>query len=168
MYVWTNLVGGYFDQQPTANKTYTAAGAEGSVEKPNGSASSSSGSVRVGGLFSFDRSTVTSRVGISWISTEKACNNVKNEIPGGTKFDSVVDDAKKEWNSKVLTKITTTNKDDTSLQLLYTSLYFMHLIPTNQTGENPGWESSEPYYQDIFTFWVCFVFNRADNLIASL
>ena len=30
----------------------------------------------------------------------------------------------------------------------------MHLIPTNQTGENPGWESSEPYYQDIFTFWV--------------
>lgn len=94
-------------------------------------------------------------MGISWISRERACSNVKNEIPEGTELSSVVKDAKNEWKSKVLSKITTTNKNDTSLKLLYTSLYFMHLIPTNQTGENPGWDSSEPYYQDIFTFWVC-------------
>lgn len=67
---------------------------------------------------------------------------------------SVVEDTKAEWNSKVLSKITTTAGNQTSLSLLYTSLYFMHLIPTNQTGENPGWTSTEPYYQDIFTFWV--------------
>lgn len=95
-----------------------------------------------------------SRVGISWTSTEKACRNVKDEIPAKMDFDSVVEDTKSEWNSKVLNKITTTNTNDTSLQLLYTSLYFMHLIPTNQTGENPDWTSDEPYYQDIFTFWV--------------
>lgn len=29
----------------------------------------------------------------------------------------------------------------------------MHLMPTNKTGENPSWQSSEPYYNDIFTFW---------------
>jgi putative alpha-1,2-mannosidase len=93
-------------------------------------------------------------VGISWLSTEKACKNVHDEIPEGTEFDSVVRDAQAEWDSKVLSKVTTTNTNDTSLTLLYTSLYFMHLIPTNQTGENPGWTSSEPYYQDIFTYWV--------------
>ena len=33
----------------------------------------------------------------------------------------------------------------------------MNLIPTNKTGENPLWKSSEPYYDDIFTLWdlVC-------------
>jgi putative alpha-1,2-mannosidase len=111
----------------------------------------------VGGLFSFSDSEVISRVGISWISTEQACGNVNREIPRGTSFASVVDSAVSDWNTKVLSKITTTNTNDTSVSLLYTSLYFMHLIPTNQTGENPGWTSSEPYYQDIFTFWVSLV-----------
>jgi putative alpha-1,2-mannosidase len=111
----------------------------------------------VGGLFSFSDSEVISRVGISWISTEQACGNVNREIPKGTSYASVVDNAVSEWNTKVLSKITTTNTNDTSVSLLYTSLYFMHLIPTNQTGENPGWTSSEPYYQDIFTFWVSLV-----------
>lgn len=32
----------------------------------------------------------------------------------------------------------------------------MNLLPTNQTGENPGWKSSEPYYSDIFTLWDLF------------
>lgn len=41
----------------------------------------------------------------------------------------------------------------TKLNQLYSALYFMHLLPTNKTGENPGWKSEEPYYDDIFTFW---------------
>ena len=125
------------------------------MEQTTGVASSTSNSTRVGGLFSFSDSEVISRVGISWISTQQACNNVNTEIPEGTEFASVVSDAVSEWNEEVLSKITTTNTNTTSLNLLYTSLYFMHLIPTNQTGENPNWSSEEPYYQDIFTFWVC-------------
>lgn len=97
---------------------------------------------------------MTSRVSISWISTEKACKNLEDEIPAGTSFRSVVDTTKSIWNSKVLSKVTTSATNPESLQLLYTSLYYMHLIPTNQTGENPGWKSSEPYWQDFFTFWV--------------
>lgn len=123
------------------------------MEQTSGVASSTSNATRVGGLFSFSDSEVISRVGISWISTEQACNNVNSEIPEGTEFPSVVNDAVSEWNEEVLSKITTTNTNTTSLNLLYTSLYFMHLIPTNQTGENPNWSSDEPYYQDIFTFW---------------
>ena len=108
-------------------------------------------------MFTFSEEEIISRVGISWISTEQACDNVNREIPAGTSFASVVSEAASEWNEKVLSKITTTNTNDTSLSLLYTSLYFMHLIPTNQTGENPGWESDEPYYEDIFTFWVSMI-----------
>ena len=150
----TYCPGGYFDSNTTSKKTYTATGAGKSTEKRSGFVSSSSGSTRVGGLFSFSDQEVISRVGISWVSAKQACSNVNREIPLGTGFDSVVDDAVAEWNNSVLSKITTTNTNKTSLSLLYTSLYFMHLIPTNQTGENPGWKSSEPYYQDIFTFWV--------------
>jgi len=112
-------------------------------------------STRVGGVFSFKDKNVVSRVGISWISSSRACQHVQDEIPAETSLESVIDDAKSEWENTVFSKITTTNTNETSLTLLYSSLYFMHLIPTNQTGENPGWESDEPYYQDIFTFWVC-------------
>lgn len=41
----------------------------------------------------------------------------------------------------------------TKLNQFYTALYFMNLLPTNKTGENPLWDSDEPYYDDIFTFW---------------
>lgn len=150
----TFLVGGYFDAAPVRNSTYTGSDVEGSIEQISGFASSSSSTTRVGGLFTFQQNVVTSRVGISWLSKEKACKNVHDEIPEGTEFTSVVRDAQTEWNSKVFSKVTTTNTNETSLSLLYSSLYFMHLIPTNQTGENPGWTSSEPYYQDIFTYWV--------------
>lgn len=152
--IYNTHAGGYFDSAATSNKTYTATGAARSVEKRGGFATSSDSSTRVGGLFSFNDKQVISRVGISWISTKQACDNVNREIPQGTSFASVVNDTVSEWNTEVLSKITTTNTNDTSLTLLYTSLYFMHLIPTNQTGENPNWQSSEPYYQDIFTFWV--------------
>ena len=32
----------------------------------------------------------------------------------------------------------------------------MLLLPSNRTGENPGWVSSEPYYDDLFTIWDLF------------
>ncbi|EAW12917.1 alpha-1,2-mannosidase family protein [Aspergillus clavatus NRRL 1] len=153
---WTIYFCGHFENDPASNVTYIGTDAEGSVKQDSGYASSSSSSTRVGGLFTFQERVVTSRVGISWISTDRACQNVQDEIPHGTKFASVVEETKEEWNSVVLSKITTSNTTQKNLELLYTSLYFMHLIPTNQTGENPSWSSSEPYYQDIFTFWDLF------------
>ncbi len=57
------------------------------------------------------------------------------------------------WNDEILSKVTTSDTNTTALQLLYTSLYHMNLLPTNKTGENPLWESSEPYYDDVFTLW---------------
>ncbi|PQE13493.1 alpha-1,2-mannosidase family protein [Rutstroemia sp. NJR-2017a WRK4] len=148
--------GGYFNVTPLAANVYSNVNGAGSVVQSSRSATASNGNTDVGGLFTFNTTAVSSRVGISWISIEKACQNVNNEIPHDTSFSAVVSGTKSAWNTKVLSKITTTSTDTTNLGLLYTSLYFMSLIPTNQTGENPGWSSTEPYYQDIFTLWDLF------------
>ncbi|KAL4778594.1 glycosyl hydrolase family 92-domain-containing protein [Aspergillus varians] len=153
---WTIYFCGHFDNDIKTNRTYTGTDDGGSVHQDNGSASSSTGSTRVGGVFSFEDTKIVSRLGISWMSSSRACQHLQNEIPAETSFESVVDDAQSEWEETVFSKVTTTSTNATSLSLLYSSLYFMHLIPTNQTGENPHWESEEPYYQDIFTFWDTF------------
>ncbi|KAF7717535.1 Alpha-1,2-mannosidase [Penicillium ucsense] len=153
---WAIFFCGYFEFNATSNKTFVAVGADPSVEQADGFVTSNAETKRIGALFTFNTEEVLSRVGVSWISSEQACRNVNKEIPPGTTFAAVVDEAKAEWSDKVLSKIQTTSTNEKSLSLLYTSLYFMHLIPTNQTGENPGWHSAEPYYQDIFTFWDLF------------
>jgi putative alpha-1,2-mannosidase len=99
---------------------------------------------------------VSSRVGISWISNEKACQNLNDEIPFDKDLSTLVQETKDIWNSQIFSKITTTSTNTSNMGLLYTSLYFMNLLPTNQTGENPGWNSAEPYYSDIFTLWDLF------------
>lgn len=95
-------------------------------------------------------------MGVSFISSEQACQNVDDQIPAGTTLETLEDDVKTAWNDQILSKITTTDTNSTKLQLLYSSLYHMHLVPTNKTGENPLWSSTEPYYDDIFTFWDIF------------
>ena len=66
--------------------------------------------------------------------------------------DSLVEAAKSRWNS-VLSNIQISPENTTDLQLLYSSMYGMFLIPSNRTGENPHWNSTEPYYDDVFTLW---------------
>ncbi|RAL63288.1 hypothetical protein DID88_004364 [Monilinia fructigena] len=116
---WTIYSCGYFNVTPSASNVYTNSAAGGSVIEPNNSATATDSNTVVGGLYTFNTAAVASRVGISWISKEKACQNVNEEIPDDTTFSTVVSD-------------------------------------TKYTGENPGWTSTEPYYQDIFTLWDLF------------
>jgi putative alpha-1,2-mannosidase len=94
--------------------------------------------VRIGAVFSFNQVSVTSRVGISLISSTQACSSVQREIPATSTFIDIVRETKDIWNINVLSKITTTETTLTDLQNLYTSLYIMHQSPSNRTGENPG------------------------------
>ena len=71
-----------------------------------GSEASASGMDRVGAVFSFDESNVTSKVGISFISSSKACRFVDYEIPMGTGPQDLVSQAKSNWNA-VLSKVQT-------------------------------------------------------------
>ena len=107
-------------------------------------------------MFTFNTKNVVSRVGISFISSGKACKNVQLEVPKGTKLSALVDQSQAKWNEEVFQKVTTTETNTTILNELYSYLYGMHLLPSNRTGENPLWQSTEPSWDDFFTFWDLF------------
>lgn len=111
---------------------------------------------RIGVLFSWKKgpaSSITSRVGISSISTERARLYIEKEIPSW-RLNDTVKDSVKEWNNDVFQKIQVPLDDSanmTHVRLLYSSLYFMHLMPSDRTGENPLWDSGEPFWDDFYT-----------------
>jgi putative alpha-1,2-mannosidase len=67
---WTIYFCGHFDQKPKTAKTFT--GHNESI-KAYDTTTSTKGKYRQGGVFLFDTKEVTSRVGISFISSDKAC-----------------------------------------------------------------------------------------------
>lgn len=109
---------------------------------------------RVGAVLSWDDSTsntITSAIGISFHNSTDACQMVTDEL-GNRVLNETVDAAVKEWNEDVFSKIQVATDDTanlTNLRLLYSSLYFMHLMPSDRTGQNPLWESDEPYFDDF-------------------
>lgn len=93
-------------------------------------------------------------MGVSWISADKACSFL-DEIPEWD-LNATAQTARDEWNSEILSKINVTTTNDTQLQMFYTALYHSHLLPSDRTGENPNWDSEEPYYDDFYTLWDTF------------
>ncbi|OHW90470.1 glycosyl hydrolase family 92 protein [Colletotrichum incanum] len=153
---WKVYFCGYFDR-PATYKTFlgvdrTSTG----LSEYSSETSYESKTQRLGAIFSFKDATVKSRVGVSFISTSQACSNVNSEIPADKSLSSVRQATREAWNIEVLSKVKTSETDTRKLNQLYSALYFMNLLPTNKTGENPLWESSEPYYDDVFTFWDTF------------
>ncbi|KAE8861847.1 hypothetical protein PTNB73_07401 [Pyrenophora teres f. teres] len=141
---WTIYFCGRFNKRPARSWTFNG--------NTSRSSTPASGSARLGGVFTFSEPKTMSRVGISFISTSRACVNLE-EITENTQIADLAEAAQRKWEDEVFSKIqvSSTNTDD--LQLLYSSLYGMFLIPSNRTGENPGWNTREPYYDDIFTLW---------------
>jgi putative alpha-1,2-mannosidase len=151
---WTVFFCGSFSA-PATFKTFLGKAPTGTEMAKYTKETSVSSVNRLGAVFSFNASTVTvnSRVGVSFISEDQACGNVNSQIPEGTSLETVSSNLRKLWTDEILSKVTTSETDTTKLQLLYTSLYHMNLLPTNKTGENPEWTSTEPYYDDSFTLW---------------
>ncbi|TVY22440.1 putative secreted glycosidase [Lachnellula hyalina] len=152
---WRIYFCGYFDSSATV-KTFVGKNTNGSELAQYSTTTTAASTDRLGAVFSFSETNVTSRVGISFISTAQACDNVNTQIPSGSTLSTMTNNAKKIWNEDVLSKVTTTESNLSNLQLLYSSMYTMHLLPSNRTGENPLWKSSEPYYDDTFTTWDLF------------
>ncbi|KAI1678783.1 Alpha-mannosidase [Pyrenophora tritici-repentis] len=116
----------------------------------------------VGALFTWNdtatASTLRSRVGISFISAEKACAFKDAEVPTW-ELNDTVEKAVSKWNEDIFNTVRVgvgEGANTTDLTLLYSSLYFAHLMPSNRTGENPGWVSEEPYYDDFYAIWDTF------------
>ena len=61
----------------------------------------------------------------------------------------------REWN-KALSKIQLHGETDSKRIQFYTAMYHTMLMPSERTGENPGWQSAEPYYDDYYTLWDTF------------
>ncbi|KXJ92400.1 glycoside hydrolase family 92 protein [Microdochium bolleyi] len=155
---WTVYFCGSFDTAATY-KTFLGNATAGETLESYDETPSMDSVNRLGAVFSFGNARqVVSRVGVSFISAEQACSNVDSEVPeDSASIESLEDAARRVWNDKVLSKITTTDtRSESSLQLLYSSLFHMTLVPSNKTGENPKWSSDAPYYDDIFTFWDTF------------
>ncbi|KAL1916584.1 uncharacterized protein VTP21DRAFT_5775 [Calcarisporiella thermophila] len=113
----------------------------------------------VGAYFTFPHNikTVQARIGISFLSTEKARQNMNDQIMGIPRFnfESVRQRAEQEWNN-ALSRIRIEGASNDQMKLFYSSLYRTMLMPVNRTGENPNWQSPEPYYDDFYCIWDTF------------
>ncbi|KAJ8523250.1 hypothetical protein ONZ45_g311 [Pleurotus djamor] len=99
------------------------------------------------------RATILVRVGVSLISTEQACSNAEAEIPNFD-FNAVHHSARSQWRDILnRVQVDTTGVSDEITSLLYSSLYRTHIVPADYTGENPKWNSSEPYYDSFYCNW---------------
>jgi len=103
------------------------------------------------------------KVGISYISSGKALENITREIPNWD-FNNTYLKAVDKWN-KVLNKIQVEGASKEMQIQFYTALYHTMLMPTDRTGENPKWKSTEPYYDDYYAIWDTF---RATNPLLTL
>ncbi|KAI9733556.1 MAG: hypothetical protein M1834_003157 [Cirrosporium novae-zelandiae] len=101
--------------------------------------------------------SILARVGVSFISASQACQSAETEIPSFD-FNSTYSAAVNKWEEK-LSQVSVQPGDGVSEDLLitfYSGIYRTMMNPQNYTGENPLWESSEPYYDSFYCLWDSF------------
>lgn len=111
--------------------------------------------IEAGGFVRFEpppNGTISARVGVSFISADKACQNAENEIPGPTwNFDLVRQNAESAWRQKFAGISINANGVSQNLQTSFWSgIYRTMQSPQDYTGENPLWESTEPYFDSFY------------------
>lgn len=99
---------------------------------------------------------IIARVGVSFISRDQACSNAEREIPSFD-FDAVHAAARQAWEDALGVVSIKPGGANASLQTVFWSgLYRSALSPQDYTGENPLWESTEPYYDSYYCIWDSF------------
>ncbi len=92
------------------------------------------------------------KIGISFISSLKAKQNIDTEIPHWS-FEKTLTETRDNWET-LLKKIEIDNSaTPDQKKMFYTALYHTMLMPVDRTGENPLWESGTPYYDDFYAIW---------------
>ncbi len=95
--------------------------------------------------------TVGVKVGISFISAGKARANCIVEA-GTLNFEQAMSRARNEW-TRYLSRIRVDSPSKIEKTKFYTALYHTMMQPVDRSGENPLWESKEPYYDDFYCIW---------------
>ena len=117
-------------------------------------------------VFSFsttNKEEILLKVGISPLNVEAAKLNVEKEMPGWD-FEAVKAAAERKWD-EYLTRIKITGASEAAKKTFYTALYHVLVMPSDITGQNPGWVSSEPAFWDFYTLWDTF---RTSNPLLTL
>lgn len=109
---------------------------------------------KTGALLRFAKNdkVVQLKVGISFLSMQKAKINAHSEIPHWS-FEKVHQDLLGQWE-QLLQKIEINPSTPLAKKrMFYTGLYHTMLMPVDRTGENPLWSDPEPYYDDFYAIW---------------
>ncbi|KAL1966947.1 hypothetical protein VTN77DRAFT_3691 [Rasamsonia byssochlamydoides] len=100
--------------------------------------------------------TILARVGVSFISSDQACSNAESEIPDFD-FDSTHSAAISIWREKLSPiRVSREGVNSSMLTNFYSSIYRTMINPQDYTGENPLWQSSEPYFDSLYCIWDLF------------
>ncbi|KAK8855770.1 alpha-1-2-mannosidase-like protein [Apiospora arundinis] len=105
------------------------------------------------------------RIGLSFKSVAQACQNGEKEIPNFD-FDSVVKASEKAWSEKLsVIQVDEFGVNEGFLTTFWSGFYRALLSPQDYTGENPLWNSSEPYFDSFYCIWDSF---RAQHPLLTL
>ncbi|MDF3140136.1 MULTISPECIES: GH92 family glycosyl hydrolase [unclassified Streptomyces] len=132
------IVTGYSDVKSGLSTGATRLFVHGVFDKPvtDGGSSGVKGFLR----FKADDRTVTLRLATSLISIDQAKDNLRQEIPDGTSFDTVKSRAQRQWD-RLLGKVEVEGATPDQLTTLYSSLYRLYLYP------NSGFEKAGSKYR---------------------
>lgn len=113
--------------------------------------------LQAGGFVRFARpenGTVDARVGVSFVSTDQACRNAEKEIPGPVyDFDGLQSRAEHAWREKLSpVSVKAGGASQALLTSFWSGIYRTMLDPQDLTGENPLWESDEPYFDSFYWY----------------
>ncbi|KAK1774490.1 glycosyl hydrolase family 92-domain-containing protein [Copromyces sp. CBS 386.78] len=119
------------------------------------------GSGSAGAWIQFERpdseDSILARVGVSFISVDKACENAEQEIGEDWDFERVEKDAREAWREKLdVVRVDASGTSEELQTTFWSGLYRTLLSPQNYTGENPLWNSSEPYFDSFYCIWDSF------------
>ncbi|KAL3461124.1 glycosyl hydrolase family 92-domain-containing protein [Aspergillus heterothallicus] len=103
---------------------------------------------QAGGFLRFNRRvneeiTVTARVGVSYMSSQQACENAEKGIPDPREKLSPISIRPGRANEELE-------------RSFWSGIYRNMLSPQDMTGENPLWDSGEPYYDSFYCIWDSF------------
>lgn len=108
---------------------------------------------------------ILARVGMSFKSADQACQNAESEIPDFD-FEATVADAEDAWREKLgAVQVDATGVSRELQTVFWSGLYRSLVSPQNYTGENPLWESDEPYFDSFYCIWDSF---RAQHPLLSI
>ncbi|GBF62851.1 secreted glycosidase [Trichophyton mentagrophytes] len=101
---------------------------------------------------------VSARVGLSFVNEDQACKNAEKEIPGSNwDFEKVRTNAESAWKEKLaLISLKSGGVSDTFQRTFWSAIYRTMISPQDYTGENPLWQSKEPYFDSFYCLWDSF------------